>query len=208
MLTHWVPDVQIIVETDASDYALMAILSIHTSDSDIHPVAFHSRSFNSVELNYDTHDKELLAIFEAFKHWRQYLEGSRTPVDVVTDHKNLEYFSTMKLLTRRQARWSEFLSQFNMVIRFCPGKLGAKPDALTRRWDVYRKGGNSDFASINPSNTKPIFTQNQLIASLHATYLATLIIRNAIVMDMEKLHVDICSALPNDPISSSHLPSR
>jgi hypothetical protein len=107
-------------------------LSIHTTDGDIHPVAFHSRSFNSTELNYNTHDKELLAIFEAFKHWRQYLEGSRTPVDVVTDHKNLEYFSTTKLLTRRQARWSEFLSQFNMVIRFRPGKLGAKPDALTR----------------------------------------------------------------------------
>jgi len=43
------------------------------------------------ELNYDTHDKELLAIFEAFHHWHHYLEGSATPIDVVTDHKNLEY---------------------------------------------------------------------------------------------------------------------
>ena len=94
-----------------------------------------------------------------------------------------------------------------MVIHFCPGKLGVKPDALTRQWDVYCKGGNSDFASINPSNMKPIFTENQLIASLRATYLATLIIHNAIVMDMEKLHVDICSTLPNDPISSPHLPT-
>ena len=68
VLTHWVPDVQMIVETDASDYALAAIFSIFTPDGDIHPVAFHSRSFNSAELNYDTHDKELLAIFEAFKH--------------------------------------------------------------------------------------------------------------------------------------------
>src|ERR1700733_9633284 len=132
VLTHWVPDAQIIVETDASDYALAAILSIHTTDGDIHPVAFHSCSFNPTELNYDTHDKELLAIFEAFKHWRQYLKGSGHPVDVVTDHRNLEYFSTTKLLTHRQACWSEFLSQFNMVIRFHPGKLGAKPDALTR----------------------------------------------------------------------------
>jgi hypothetical protein len=54
---------------------------------------------------------------------------------------------------------------------------------------------------------KPIFTQDQLKASLRATYLATPIIRNAIVMDMEKLHADICSALPNDPISASHLPT-
>jgi hypothetical protein len=133
LLTHWVPNSQIVVKTDASDYALAAILSIHSSNGEIHPIAFHSRSFNPAELNYDTHDKELLTIFEAFKHWRQYLEGSGTPVDVVTDHKNLEYFVTMKLLTRRQARWSEFLSQFNMTIQFRPGKLGAKPDALTRR---------------------------------------------------------------------------
>ena len=50
---------------------------------------FYSCSFNSAELNYDTHDKELLAIFEGFKHWRQYLEGSRTLIDVVTDHNIL-----------------------------------------------------------------------------------------------------------------------
>jgi hypothetical protein len=68
LLTHWVPDSQIVVKTDTSDYALAAILSIHSSDAEIHPIAFHSCSFNPAELNYDTHDKELLVIFEAFKH--------------------------------------------------------------------------------------------------------------------------------------------
>ena len=84
-----------------SDYALGAILSTITpSDNQVHPVAFHSRTFTSAVLNYNVHDKELLAIFKAFKCWRHYLEGSPTPVDVITDHKNLEYFSTMKLLIR------------------------------------------------------------------------------------------------------------
>jgi len=132
ILTHWVPDAQLVVETDASDYALAAILSIMTKDNEIHPVAFHSRTFSALELNYDVHDKELLAIFEAFKMWRHYLEGSASAIDVVTNHKNLEYFSTTKILTRRQARWSEYLSQFNLIIRFHPGRLGTKPDALTR----------------------------------------------------------------------------
>jgi len=99
ILMHWVLDVQLIVETNASDYALAAILSIMTKDNEIHPVAFHSRTFSAPELNYDVHDKELLAIFEAFKIWRHYLEGSASPIDVVTDHKNLEYFSTTKILT-------------------------------------------------------------------------------------------------------------
>ena len=140
------------VETDASDYAIAAILSITHPDGEIHPVAFHSRTLSSSKLNYNTHDKELLAIFEAFKKWRHYLEGSGTLIDVVTDHKNLEYFSTTKLLTHRQARWSEFLSQFNMIIRFHPGKLGTKPDALTRCWDIYPKEGDSDHTKVNPQN--------------------------------------------------------
>ena len=138
VLTHWVPNTQIILETDASDYALTAILSIVSpDDSEVHPIAFHSRTFTAPELNYDVHDKELLVIFEAFKIWRHYLEGPTSLIDVVTDHKNLEYFATTKLLTRRQVRWSEYLSQFNLVIHFRPSQLGSKPNALTRRWDVY-----------------------------------------------------------------------
>jgi len=69
ILTHWIPDAQLIMETDASDYALAAILSIVNEDNEVHPVAFHSCTFTVVELNYNTHDKELLAIFEAFKIW-------------------------------------------------------------------------------------------------------------------------------------------
>ena len=93
-----------IVKTDASDYAIAAIFSIILPNGEIHPVAFHSRTLTTSELNYDTHDKELLAIFEAFQKWRHYLEGSTSPVDIVMDHKNLEYFSTTKLLTHHQAR--------------------------------------------------------------------------------------------------------
>jgi len=129
-------------------------------------VAFHSHTFTAVELNYDTHDKELLAIFEAFKIWRHYLEGLAYPIDVVIDHKKLEYFSTTKVLTQRQAQWSKYFSQFNLVIRFCPGRLSTKPDALTKQWDVYPKRGNTGYTTVNPHNFKLIFTQKQLAASI------------------------------------------
>ena len=211
-LVQWDPNAQIVVETDASDYALGCILSI-VVDDEVHPVAFHSRTFHAPELNYDVHDKELLAIFEAFKTWRHYLEGAPLPIDVVTDHKNLEYFSTSKLLTRRQARWSEYLNAFNMVIRFRPGRLGAKPDALTRRWDVYLKEGGSGYASVNPHNFKPIFTSEHLSNSLRATYLANPVLRSVVAMDIETLHTDIRNALPLDNttsaiLSQSPLPPR
>src|ERR1700722_2959942 len=64
---------------------------------------------------------------------------------------------------------SEFLSQFNLVIRCQPGKLGAKPDALTRCWDVYPKEGDSDYARVNPQNLQPVFTNKQLALSLRAS---------------------------------------
>jgi RNase H-like domain found in reverse transcriptase/Reverse transcriptase (RNA-dependent DNA polymerase) len=68
ILSHWVPDRPLVMETDASDYALGAILPLFDDDSVLHPVAFHSWTFTDAELNYDVHDKELLAIFEAFQH--------------------------------------------------------------------------------------------------------------------------------------------
>ena len=64
-------------------------------------------------------------------------------MDTVTDHKNLEYFTTTKKLTQQQVRWSAYLSPFNFKIHFRPGQLGAKPDALTCRWDVY-EGKNAE----------------------------------------------------------------
>jgi len=57
------------METNASDYTLATILSIVNEDNKAHLVAFHSCTFTTVELNYNTHDKKLLAIFEVFKIW-------------------------------------------------------------------------------------------------------------------------------------------
>jgi len=205
ILTHFIPDTPIIMETDASDYAVAGILSITCADGEIRPVAYYSRTLTALELNYDTHNKELLAIFKAFRNWCHYLEGSASPIDVVTDHKNLEYFSTSKVLSHRQAWWSEFLSQFNLIIRFRPGKLGAKLDALTRRWDVYPKEGDSGYARVNPQDLRPVFTQEQLTNSLRATYLEFPVLRAVAIMDVETLHSDILSALPSDPIAQIHL---
>src|SRR5260221_1947486 len=132
VVAHWAPDLLMMVEMDASDCVIAGILSVTTEDGEIRPVAFYSHNLQSAKQNYDTHNKELLVIFEVFKSWQHFLEGSATAINTVMDHKNLEYFTSTKKLTRRQARWSEFLLQFNLKIRFQPGGLGAKPDVLTR----------------------------------------------------------------------------
>src|SRR5882724_4038611 len=77
ILAHFNPNNPIVIETDASDYPITAIISqISPDDGDIHPITFYSCSIQPTELNYEIYDKELLAIFEAFRQWRNYLEGS------------------------------------------------------------------------------------------------------------------------------------
>jgi len=105
----------------------------------------------------------------------------------------------------RQARWSEYLSQFNLVIRFRPGRLGTKPDALTRRWDIYPKGGDNGYASVNPHNFRPVFTHEQIAASLRATILTTPTLRAATILDQNQLRSDILATLPSDSSISNHL---
>src|SRR5258707_12023258 len=69
VLCHWAPDLWMTVETDVSDHTIAGILSVTTKDNEIQLVAFFSCSLQGVEKNYDTHDKELLAIFKVFKNW-------------------------------------------------------------------------------------------------------------------------------------------
>jgi hypothetical protein len=81
---------------------LGAVLSQPGKDGKLQPVAYYSRKLQPTELNYD--DKELLAIVCAFKEWEVYLMGSKQTVTVYSDHKNLIYFMTTKVLNRRQVR--------------------------------------------------------------------------------------------------------
>ncbi|ODM14395.1 hypothetical protein SI65_10230 [Aspergillus cristatus] len=133
---------EVILETDASDYVSAGVLSQYDDDGVLHPVAFFSKKHSATECNYEIYDKELLAIIRCFEEWRPELEGTPSPIKVITDHRNLEYFMTTKLLNRRQACWSEFLSHFNFKIVYRPGKQGAKPDALTRRSEDLPKEGD------------------------------------------------------------------
>lgn len=132
VLTHFDPDRETWLETDASDFVTAAILS-QMVDGILRPVAFLSHKMSPAECNYEIYDKELLAIVKAFEEWRFELSGTDDPIQVLSDHQALQTFMTTKRLNRRQARWAEFLSEFNFRIKYRPGKQGTKPDALTRR---------------------------------------------------------------------------
>ena len=100
ILASFDPERKIILKIDASDQALGSCLSQPDAERRLHPVAYRSRKFSGPELNYDVHDKKLLAIVDAFEEWQAYLEGSRHPIVIYSDHKNLSYFTTTKKLNR------------------------------------------------------------------------------------------------------------
>ncbi|SPC62447.1 uncharacterized protein UHOD_11534 [Ustilago sp. UG-2017b] len=163
ILHHFDPTRPIIVETDASDFAVAAVLSQSFDQGTRHPIAFFSKKLDPAQLNYPIFDKEMFAIVAAFKHWRQYLEGAKFPVQVLTDHRSLEYFTTTKQLNRRQARWSELLSNFDFVIQYRPGAQAGLPDTLTRRSDMRPMDkGPSLMQEHNPNNFQALLKPHQL----------------------------------------------
>ncbi|MBW0577551.1 hypothetical protein O181_117266 [Austropuccinia psidii MF-1] len=114
-----------LMKTNASDYALVAVLS-QVSDSGKHPIALNSRELIPAELNYEIHDKEILGIVWAFKRWRAFLLSLSSPFEVLTNNSSLQHFMSSKFLTHRQARWAEF----HFSITYRPGCLATIPDAL------------------------------------------------------------------------------
>ena len=98
------------------------------------------------------HDKELLAIVRCLEEWRHHLEGAKHPVEIWTDHCNLQYFRQAQNLNRRQARWSLFLSRFDYTLEHKPGTSMGEPDALSRRADHGpANGDNQGVTLLEPS---------------------------------------------------------
>jgi hypothetical protein len=208
ILVHFDPALLPVVETNASDYTITGILSLCAKDGKVHLVAFYSCMLTGAELNYDTHDKELLTIFKAFKIWHHYLESLHHTINVITDHKNLKYFTTTKVLSCHQVCWSKYLSMFNMVVHFRPGKLGEKPNSLTHRMDYYLKRGDRDYMLANPQNLCPVFLHEKLVTTLCTTHLqeviacATSILDNSVpILDATMLFEDIKISLQEDSLA-------
>ena len=119
ILWHFDLESHIRIETDASGYAIGRVLSQLNLNSDTPPnnsnksdfsqwylIAYFSRKMIPAESRYKTHNAKFLAIVEAFKTWRYYLEGCKHKVLVLTNHHNLCRFMNIKSLSSCQVRWA------------------------------------------------------------------------------------------------------
>jgi hypothetical protein len=178
------------LESDSSDFATGAVLEQKGANGLWHPVAFYSKSLNEHKRNYEIYDKELLGIIRALEEYRQYLEGHEETVEIWSDHLNLTYFRQAHKLTRRQARWSLFLSCFNFILRHRPGKTMLRADPLSRRPD-HEEGVNSD----NEGQTllKPEFFAIKAVSEAHESH-----------VDDSELLDKIKSALENNKMTKDY----
>ncbi|KAG2212446.1 hypothetical protein INT45_003620, partial [Circinella minor] len=125
------PDAPYVVETDASDYAVGAVLLQQGDDSQMHPLAFESKKLSAAERNYPAQERELLAILHALRTWRCFIDGRR--YTVFSDHHPLKYFQSKTKPTPRLTRWIAEIELYDPDIQYKPGRENHVPDLLSRR---------------------------------------------------------------------------
>jgi predicted aspartyl protease len=125
------PSRPIIIDTDASNYAIGAVLVQTDEEGNEHPIAYYSRCLSKAESNYCTTRRELLIIVCALRHWRHYIMG--TKIVVRSDHSSLSWIKSFKNPEQQMARWMEVISQYDINIQHRPGSKSMNADALSRR---------------------------------------------------------------------------
>ncbi len=130
ILCHYNSDHKIVIEINALNYVFKNILFQYDENEIFHSVIYFSKKHNSIKCNYEIYDKELMIIVCAFKKWWSELKDFIYSFEMITNHKNLEYFMSTKQLSHYQADWSEFLSKFNYCIAYHFDKIDDKLNAL------------------------------------------------------------------------------
>jgi len=115
------------VECDASGIGIGAVLM-----QDRRPIAYFSEKLNGAALNYPTYDKELYALVRTVETWQHYLWPKEFVIH--SDHKSLKHFKGQGKLSRRNAKWVEFIETFPYVIKYKQGKENIVANALSRRY--------------------------------------------------------------------------
>lgn len=157
------------LEADSSGYAIGGCLLQKQEENVWKPVACYSRKLTGAEMNYEIHDKELLAVVACMKEWDAELRGLSEPFTILSDHMNLKYFLTTKRLTERLIRWAEFMSRSRYNLQYRKGEDNRCPDALSRKDQDKPKEGDPRLLCrgrqlLNPVNIKKLLVKDVKLA--------------------------------------------
>ena len=134
------------MEPDASNQAIAGISSqchVVNGCKRLHPVEYQAKTLSATQCNWPIHDKELFALVDCFRKWRDWLAG--VTVNICTDQQGLQYFNTKQKLNSRQDSWYLRMSKFIYLTHYRPGFKMGKPDGLSRRSGEEKSGTDSHF---------------------------------------------------------------
>ncbi|GFS96916.1 hypothetical protein NPIL_447881 [Nephila pilipes] len=152
LLSHPKPDAELILQVDASDFAIGGAL-FQIIDNEPQPLSFFSRKLSQTEKNYSAYDRELLASYASIKHFIHMLEAR--DFKLFTDHKPLTHAFKQRLdkCSPRQTRQLDFISQFTTNICYLPENKIITADSLSRiasiNYDEIAKSQESDLELQN-----------------------------------------------------------
>lgn len=182
---------EFILTTDASNYAIGAVLSQGPIGSD-RPVSYASRTLNESEINYSTIEKELLAIVWATKYFRPYLFGRK--FKIVTDHKPLQWVMNIKEPNSRLTRWRLKLSEYDFTVIYKKGKNNTNADALSR---IELNNEETSSMIANPTDKPPTLSNSNTLTA--HTDNEHPILEIPIVDDpLNKFHRQLCLTIVGD----------
>ena len=101
ILQHFDFSLEIMLKTDASNRVMRKVMFQRDLDDLLHLIIFFNRKFNDIEFNYEIYDKEMLVIAEIMNHYRYYFEDLDHKIIVYTNHRNLLWFTEMKVYNHR-----------------------------------------------------------------------------------------------------------
>jgi hypothetical protein len=102
ILDHFDPERKVLVKTDPFNLFIIRVLLQYDNNNILHPVTYFSKKHSPGKMNYEIYEEEPLAIIWAFKEWQSLLEGSPHTIEVISDYRNLTYFTANWLLHYRQ----------------------------------------------------------------------------------------------------------
>ncbi|KAK9395555.1 hypothetical protein NXF25_018916, partial [Crotalus adamanteus] len=184
LLLHPDPEQQFIVQADASDVALGAVLLQRNPTGTLQPCAYTSRKVTDTERAWAVWEKEAFAVKWALSTWRHLLEGAKHEVEVWTDHKNLQALQTPRRLSPKHVRWAQYFRRFRFRLKYVPGGRNFLADALSRL-PQYESKREEVVQVILPPYTQGIAKA----------------VSRPITMDLEQ---ELRTALPQDPWFQEH----
>jgi hypothetical protein len=173
-------DEDFVVCTDACKEGLGGVLMQNG-----HVICYESKKLKEHEINYATHDLELVAIVHALRMWRHYLMGIK--FELRTDHSGLKYLFEQPTLNARQTRWLEFLSEYNFDIKHIKGKENKVVDALNKRVHKMHATTISMYKTYLKDRILEVVTHINIMCKLKKTYNIMICNRNIRITSWKRM---------------------